>query len=174
MEDRLDRSKYVNLIRNILSQKYPIQFIIDTVLKHIHYILGNEEQSIVQCVTFETTILIMEKYLRFGWKQKGSCSDMGNTSISVNSLSKDKSNSFFGNAFGMFSQGNCALDVSILMQQFALNCEMEAKINNFIELYTKNYSKIKNKLNITVKINALKLIKTSMVVQQSDMGQKFI
>jgi hypothetical protein len=51
---------------------------------------------------------------------------------------------------------------------------MEAKINNFIELYTKNYSKIKNKLNITVKINALKLIKTSMVVQQSDMGQKFI
>jgi hypothetical protein len=80
-------------------------------VKHIHRALENEK--VEQCDLFETAILIMEKYFRFGSKYRGSCPDMGNTSISV---SKDKNNSFFGNAFGILSQGNCALDGSIMQQ----------------------------------------------------------
>jgi hypothetical protein len=51
---------------------------------------------------------------------------------------------------------------------------MEAKINNFIEQYAKNYNKIRNKDNITAKINMLKLIKTSIVIQQTDVIQLYI
>jgi hypothetical protein len=51
---------------------------------------------------------------------------------------------------------------------------METKINNFIEKYTKNYRKIKNKENITTKINMLKLIKTWIIVSQSDVSQQYV